>query len=138
MVGALLGDTPEAVDVALDALILLILALLVLTIDRVVQGFELALDAALYREREYQRALRDYRRLVRHRLATPLTSILGIVRLMQEQAPTGEVRETLLQTLEHEALRLKAVSLDPADELRPEERNLRPQPDLRGAPRTRP
>jgi signal transduction histidine kinase len=129
--GALTDDAPQTFGFALDAVLLLVLVLLLFTIGRVVRDLEIAEDAALMREREYRRALADYRRLVRHRLATPLTSILGSVRFLRELEPTElGLREQLLETLEREAVRLECVCLDPADELRAEERDLRPRPNI--------
>jgi signal transduction histidine kinase len=129
--GAFTGDAARTFGFALDAVLLLVLVLLLFTIGRVVRGLEFAEDAALLRESEYRRALADYRRLVRHRLATPLTSILGSVRFLQELEPSElGLREQLLQTLEREAIRLKSVCLDPADELKAEERDLRPRPNI--------
>lgn len=128
---AFTGDAARTFGFALDAVLLLVLVLLLFTIGRVVRGLEFAEDAALLRESEYRRALADYRRLVRHRLATPLTSILGSVRFLQELEPSElGLREQLLQTLEREAIRLKSVCLDPADELKAEERDLRPRPNI--------
>ena len=124
----------QTLGFVLDALLLLVLGLLLVTMERVVRGLELAEDAARIREGEYGRALADYRRLVRHRLATPLTAIFGSVRFLRELDPQDEtLRSKLLETLEQEAVRLKSLCLDPADELRPEERDLRPRPNLGAA-----
>jgi signal transduction histidine kinase len=121
----------QALALVLDALLLLVLALLLVTMERVVRGLELAEDGARVREKEYARALADYRRLVRHRLATPLTAIFGSVRFLRELDPGEDaLRDELLDTVERETTRLKSVCLEPDDQLRPEERELRPRPHL--------
>lgn len=121
----------DAVGLALDASLLVVLVLLLAASERVVRGLELAEDAARFREAEYRRALADYRRLTRHRLATPLTAIIGSVQFLRELRPDEkDLRADLLDTLERESLRLKSLSLDPYDALRPDERELRPSPEL--------
>src|SRR5918998_1834564 len=67
------GSAPESLAVAVDVLLLVVLALLIFGLDHTVRGLQLAENEASYREEEYARALADYRRLARHRLATPLT-----------------------------------------------------------------
>ncbi len=127
------AEPPPEFGLALDVVLLTVLVLLLLTIERVIAGLQLAEDAAQYREREYGRALRDYRRLVRHRLANPLTAIVGSARALRELTmDKPAMREELLEVLEHEAERLEKISLDPADELRAEERALHPEPKLEG------
>ena len=128
---AFTGRGEQTFGFVLDALLLGVLALLLITMERVVHSLELAEDAARLREQEYQRALADYRRLVRHRLANPLAAIFGSVRFLQELGPEeAELRRELLETLERETVRLKAVCLEPNDALNPEERGLRPEPNL--------
>jgi signal transduction histidine kinase len=120
---------PATLGLLLDALLVAVLVLLLVAIERVVHGLELALDAARFREREYRRALVDYRRLVRHRLANPLSVIIGSVRALQElETNDPELRRELLENVGREAKRLESVSLDPHGELRAEESGLRPQP----------
>ena len=134
LTSAFTGRGTQTLGFVLDALLLLVLGLLLVTMERVVRGLELAEDAARIRESEYSRALADYRRLVRHRLATPLTAILGSVRFLRELDPQEEaLHSELLETLEQETLRLESLCLDPDDELRPEERDLRPRPNLDAA-----
>jgi signal transduction histidine kinase len=125
------GQEPAVLDVLVDVLVLLILVLLVFAIKRLVHGLEFALDAAKFREREYRRALLDYRRLARHRIANPLTAIIGSVRALKELDVSDEkLRGELLATILGEAERLESISLDPDEALRPEERGLRPKPRL--------
>jgi signal transduction histidine kinase len=78
----------------LDALELAALILLVLGIERIARALERALDRAIAREHEYDRAIRDYRRLVRHRIANPLTAILGGVRTLQGRPTFVQSSET--------------------------------------------
>ena len=134
LTSAFTGHATQTLGFVLDGLLLLVLGLLLLTIERVVRGLELAEDAARVRESEYSRALTDYRRLVRHRLANPLTAILGSVRFLRELDSQEEsLRGELLETLERETVRLESLCLEPDDELRPEERDLRPRPNLEAA-----
>jgi signal transduction histidine kinase len=77
IVVAFADEGPATLGFLLDALLVAVLTLLLFAMERVVRGLELALDAARFQEREYRRALLDYRTLVRHRLANPLTAILA-------------------------------------------------------------
>jgi len=129
VISAFVDDEPDAVAIVLDGLVVVVLALLIVGIARVARGLELAHDAAEFHTREYSRALVDYRRLARHRIANPLTAIIGSVRTLREVPPTDtETREELLEIIEREAQRLERISLDPTDELAAEERDLRPEP----------
>jgi signal transduction histidine kinase len=131
---AFTGRGAQSFGFVLDALLLLVLSLLLVTMERVVRGLELAEDAARLREQEYERALAHYRRLVRHRLANPLAAIFGCVRFLRELAPAEtRLRGQLLATLEQETERLKSICLDPDDEPNPEERDLQPRPNLDSA-----
>jgi signal transduction histidine kinase len=113
----------------LDALELAALLLLVLGIERIARALEHALDRAIAREHEYDRAVRDYRRLVRHRIANPLTAILGGVRTLQEMPDLRSTeRNQLLDAIDLAAHKLQAVAIEPNTPLSAEERNLRPQP----------
>lgn len=127
----LFGDAPSVLGYLIDPLILAVLVLLLFSIDRIVSGLAEAEDAAELREREYARALIDYRRLARHRLATPVTAILGAARYLYELDPQDEdVRAELVEMIGEAAARLERVSLDPHSELEADERSLRPAPSL--------
>jgi signal transduction histidine kinase len=129
------GSAPEVLGGLLDPLIVAVLVLLLFSIERIVRGLELAEDAARLRVREYERALIDYRRLARHRLATPLTAILGSARVLLELGPENPaLREQMVELLEHSVARLEHVSLDPRSGLAPEEQTLRPSPSLEREP----
>jgi signal transduction histidine kinase len=127
----LFGDMPRIFGRLLDPLILGVLVLLLFSIDRIVSGLAAAEGAAELREREYARALLDYRRLARHRLATPVTAIAGGARFLLELDPQDKkLRAELVEMIEEAAARLERVSLDPRTELEADERSLRPTPSL--------
>jgi signal transduction histidine kinase len=125
------GEEPAALAYASDGLLVLVLVLLLVGIERTVVGLRLAQDEAAYREREYARALADYRALARHRLANPITAIRGgIASLTELPDLNGAERRALLDMVAREARRLEHVALDP-DRLGGEERRLRPRPRAR-------
>jgi|1186.fasta_scaffold74053_2 signal transduction histidine kinase len=127
------GHRIDALAEPVDVLLLVALVLLIVGFDRTIRGLLLAQDAARYREQEYERALADYRRLARHRLANPLTAILGGVSALQTlPGLDDERRAELLAMIEREALRLEHVALDPATRS-PEESTLQPQPRVKHA-----
>ncbi|HVM16390.1 MAG TPA: hypothetical protein VM290_02260 [Gaiellaceae bacterium] len=128
--GAFADDGEEAFEVVTDALLVGVVVLLILGIRRTVAGLKLALDAAELREREYERALAEYRTLARHRLANPLTAILGGLRTLRDLPDLDRAtRDELLAGMEQAAHELERVSLDPAP-ASPEERTLNPRPDV--------
>ncbi len=130
VVGAF-GAARDLLGLLIDPLIVTVLVLLLVSIERVVRELEAAEDSAKLREREYERALLDYRRLARHRLATPLTAVIGSVRMLLELGPDeSELRAELVEILEGAVVRLERVSLDPRGELAPDERSLRPSPSF--------
>ncbi len=62
----------------------------------------------------YERALRDYHALMRHRIATPLTVIRGASETLLNVETLGETdRIALLRAIEGAAQALEAVALDP-------------------------
>jgi signal transduction histidine kinase len=125
------GGLPYAVGLMVDPLVLALLVLILFSVNRVVRDLAAAEQAADLREREYERALLDYRRLARHRLATPITAILGGVHYLRDFDPQDEQRRAeVVEMIEEAAVRLEQVSLDPRDELNAEERSLRPTPSL--------
>jgi signal transduction histidine kinase len=124
------GSVPEALAVSVDAILIGVLVLLVAGLDQTARGLRLAEDEALYREEEYARALADYRRLARHRLANPLTAIrIGIAALRSLDLDAAQ-RKSVLQRLERESKRLEELTLDPQP-LSAEERGLKPRPAVR-------
>jgi signal transduction histidine kinase len=121
-------DAASSLGLASDALVAAVLALLILQLPETVRRLSAAEDSAKWREREYARALRDYRVLIRHRLANPLTAILGSVTTLQDLHDLDEdVRSSLLDTIRREARAIEHLGLD-TDTLSPEERGLSPAP----------
>jgi len=129
-VHAAFSDEGEQIfGLAGDALLLLVLVLLLLGLDRTVRALRFSLDEAAARASEYERALADYRRLARHRLANPLAVVRGGVTTLRELELELEPaqRDEILRTIEEAALDLERVALDPQPR-GPEERDLRPRP----------
>jgi signal transduction histidine kinase len=124
---AFAGSVPEALAVSVDVLLLVVLALLIVGLDQTARGLRLAEDEALDREDEYARALADYRRLVRHRLATPLTVLRSGTTALRSLDLDARQREEVLNALEQASRRLEEVTLEP-EPLSPEERGLKPRP----------
>jgi signal transduction histidine kinase len=82
------------------------------------------------RSEEYARALADYRRLARHRLATPITAIRGSLATLRDIPDLDEATQReLLAAAEEQAERLQQVALDP-EIAAAEERGLRPTPEV--------
>jgi signal transduction histidine kinase len=124
------GSVPEALAVPVDVLLLVVLALLIFGLDQTARGLQLAENEALYREEEYARALADYRRLARHRLATPLTVLRSGITALRSLDLDPRQRQEVLDALERESRRLEEVALEP-EPLSPEERSLEPRPAAR-------
>lgn len=119
----------ETANLVSDAVLVVVLVLLAVGLRRTVTGLGMAVDEARLRAQEYERALRDYRQLVRHRLANPLMQVRGSVltlRARYRQLPP-EAQERLLTVLDEATERLERVALDP-EELGAEEHGLSPTP----------
>ncbi len=122
------GEAPEALAASVDVLLIVALLLLIAGVDRTARGLRLAENEALYREDEYARALADYRRLARHRLANPLTVIRGgVVALRSFPDLDADQRDELLDAMERETRRLETIALEPQPQS-PEEELLEPRP----------
>lgn len=123
------GRHVRELQLASDALLAVVLVLLALGLRRTVAGLAAAVDEAQIRAREYDRALHDYTRLVRHRLANPLMSVQGAAATLRARrrqlAPEQE--DELLTVLVEATQRLEQLSLDPT-ELTAEEHELEPTP----------
>jgi signal transduction histidine kinase len=127
--GGFIDHEPLILRSLVDALVAGILALMLFVIDTLFSGIELMRIAARAREREYERALADYRRVARHRLANPLAAIEGSARALRDLPELDEgTGARLLNVILVEANRLERVALEPDAELGPEEHDLRPQP----------
>jgi signal transduction histidine kinase len=131
---AFAGGVSETIALPVDLLLLAVLVLLIVGVDRTGRGLMLAENEAHYREEEYRRALTDYRRLARHRLANPLSVIRGGVIALKTLDLDQASREQLLDSMEQESERLEKIALEPEPET-PEERALRPRPELRAVDR---
>jgi len=123
-----LGREPFLLGLLLDLLLLLLIAVLIVGFERMARALRVLLDQARHREAEYGRALSDYRALARHRLANPLTAILGSVQTLQElPSLDGQLQRELLANIREQAQVLAAVVLEPRAE-HDEERDLKPVP----------
>jgi signal transduction histidine kinase len=120
----------EALGLVVDIVAIAAVVMLILGIDKTAAALKETQDEATYRSEEYARALADYQRLARHRLANPLTAIRGsVVTLRDLPDLDADARRQLLDAIEAEALRLEEVALDP--ELQgAEERGLDPTPNV--------
>jgi signal transduction histidine kinase len=127
---AFAGSVPETLAVGVDVLLLVVLALLIVGLDQTVRGLRLAENEALYREEEYARALADYRRLARHRLATPLTVLRSGTTALRSLDLDPRQRDEVLDALEDASRKLEQVALEP-EPMSPEERGLEPRPARR-------
>ena len=120
------GGAAAAADLVTIVLVLVV----ALTVLRNLGGVSSAVRDAESRRVEYERALLDYRTLVRHRLATPLTAIRGsAITLRDLPSLTADQMHELVQAIEEAASHLEQVALDPNTRA-PEEHGLEPRPHL--------
>ncbi len=120
----------QRLGILVDGILILVILALILGIDRTASALKAAHDEAAFRRQEYARALADYRRLARHRLANPLAAIRGSILTLRDMPDLDEdARRRLLDAIEAEARRLERVALDP-EVAGPEERGLDPRPKL--------
>lgn len=126
---AALSDS-ERLGLVVDLALVAVVVALILTIDRTAAAIKTTEDDARLRREEYERALADYHRLARHRLANPITAIRGSIATLRDLPDLdAETQRRLLDAVELEAARLERIALDP--ELRSaEERGLDPQPNV--------
>jgi signal transduction histidine kinase len=127
---AFADEEPIALTIALDIVVLVVLALLIWGIESTVRGLRATVEDAERSTVEYERALADYRLLARHRLANPLAAIRGGIQTLRETDVEPATRGQLLAMIDAEAQRLERIALDP-EPLAPEERSLRPRPTRR-------
>jgi signal transduction histidine kinase len=101
-----------------------------------IRGLQAVEDEASLKEREYERALTDYRRLMRHRVANPLAALRGGVQSLRELPNLGhEEQQTLLENVYEATRRLENVAFDPSP-LSGEEKPFGGRPQLRREVRT--
>jgi signal transduction histidine kinase len=129
---AFAGNEPLAFSVLVDGLAVVLLSLLLFGVERMVQGLQAVEDEAALRESEYDRALADYRRLMRHRIANPLTALRGGIQLLAELPNLRhEDRDQVLESVRAATEKLERVALDP-DPVGAEEASLDARPRIRG------
>jgi signal transduction histidine kinase len=125
-----LGREPPVAPVITDAVLLAVVVLLLIGMQRTVFALRRSIDDADWRKSEYERALLDYRSLVRHRLANPLTVVLaGVAMLRRSAAARPEQEQLILEDVNLAARRLEQVSID-VEPLSEEEEPLDPTPRL--------
>ena len=125
--GATGGDS---LGMALDIALIGIVVTLIVGLEKTATGLKSTERAAVARSGEYERALADYQRLARHRLANPITAVRGSIQTLKEMPDLDpEERQQLLEAADEQAQRLEQIALDPEPE-HPEERGLEPRPRL--------
>ena len=127
---ALVGEEPLAFAALIDGLAIVLLVLLLIGIRKMIRGLEAAQNEASHKEAEYERALIDYRRLMRHRIANPLAAVRGGLQSIRDLPELSrEDRESLLESVDEAVERLEHVALNPQP-LSREERPLDGRPRL--------
>jgi hypothetical protein len=125
------GTIAATLDVASIAL----LAWMLVDAAGAVAQVRAELQASRLREREYERARRDYEILMRHRIANPLAVLGGGVRTLEELdgVLSAADRAQLLRAMAQAAEQVEHAALAP-DPVAPEERGLAGRPCVRLAP----
>lgn len=119
-------DEPLLVDI-MDGVLLVALSVIVLASDRVRRSLLHERRGAAHAQAEYSRALLDYTQLVRHRIANPLTAVIGGVQTLLDVELDRATRRELLQAMLASARRLEEVALHP-ERISREEAELDPTP----------
>lgn len=108
------GAEPLAIATLVDGLLILVLVFMLVGIRHTLRALDLLDKDARLREHEYTRALNDYRSLVRHRLAQPLTAISGAIATLEARPELDQdLRAELLRTAREAAERLQHSALEP-------------------------
>jgi signal transduction histidine kinase len=111
---AFAGDEPLAFSLLVDGPAVVLLLLLLFGIERMIRGLQAVEDEAAVREAEYERALVDYRRLMRHRIANPLAAVRGGIQSLKDLPDLSNEERTILVDSAQEAVRrLEHVALNP-------------------------
>lgn len=111
---AINGSDPDSITTTVDGVLVLVLLSMLVGLRRTVDALEHLDREARWREEEYSRALVDYRRLVRHRLANPLTAVTGAIETLEARPDLEpELRADLLRSAHEAAERLQDVALGP-------------------------
>lgn len=130
------GSDRREILAASDALVVLTLFLLIAGLRRTIGGLRQAETDAAVRTAEYERALVDYRTLVRHRVANRLVAIRGSVQTLRARggALDDEEVRALLQVLDEQCELLAQDALGQrlysARSRAPEEKPLHGRPRL--------
>jgi signal transduction histidine kinase len=108
------GEEPVQFSVLADGLTVVVLVLLLFGIERMIRGLQAVENEAAVREAEYERALFDYRRLMRHRIANPLAAVRGGIQSLRDLPDLSpEDRAILLDSADEAVQRLEHVALNP-------------------------
>jgi signal transduction histidine kinase len=108
------GTEPLKIASFVDGLLIVVLVLMLVGVKHTLRALELLEGEAHLREQEYARALVDYRQLVRHRLAQPLTAIGGAIATLEARPELEqELRSQLLRAAREAADRLEHAALEP-------------------------
>ena len=134
---AFAGTETIAFSALVDGLAVMILLLLLFGLQRMVRGLEAVQNEAVMREEEYQRALVDYRRLMRHRIANPLAAVRAGIQLLKDlRNLPHEEQGQMIDEVYAAVLRLENVALNPAP-LSREEASLEGRPRIGPDPTAR-
>jgi signal transduction histidine kinase len=125
---SLLGSS-ATLDAVLTVIDMAVLLGLLVYVRRLVRGALQTVDEAKLRAQEYERARRDYARLLRHRIANPLMTIGGAARTLRAKRGDEAKREQLLDSIIEASKSLERISLEPqANSV--EETSLEPAPKV--------
>lgn len=127
-VGAL-GKEPPVAPIITDGFLLVAVVLLLLGVRKTLSEIRRSIDAAEWQKSEYERALSDYRALVRHRLANPLTIVLAGVETLRLTGEKTREERVILDSVYEGIQRLRRISLEAAP-ISAEEESLEPRPRI--------
>jgi signal transduction histidine kinase len=100
-------------DALLTAVDMVVLLGLLVYVRRLVRGALQTVDEAKLRATEYERARRDYARLLRHRIANPLMTIKGAAQTLLARRGDEARREQMLESIIEASTSLERISLEP-------------------------
>jgi signal transduction histidine kinase len=125
---------PDQLSVALQAAALGVLLALVFGAGRMRQLLVARHEAAKRAEHQFGEALLQYTQLVRHRIANPLTAVIGGIQTLRELELSPNVKNELLDAMEDKARELENVALHP-ERVDVVEQGIGPQPAPLRSPR---
>ena len=103
----------STLDAVLTGVDMFVLLGLLVYVRRLVRGALQTVDEAKLQAREYERARRDYTRLLRHRIANPLMTIKGAAQTLRAKRGDEARREQLLDSIIEASTSLERISLEP-------------------------